>query len=86
MKYRGRTEIVATILEAAKGGVTKTKIMYVAFLSYNQLKEYLSVLKENNLIEYNEGTQTYKTTEKGLNYLKMKNEIGELLHITAKND
>jgi predicted transcriptional regulator len=60
--------------------------MYVSFLSYNQLKEYLSVLKENNLIEYNEGTQTYKTTEKGLNYLKMKNEIGELLHITAKND
>jgi predicted transcriptional regulator len=60
--------------------------MYVAFLSYNQLKEYLSVLIENNLIEYNEGTQTYKTTEKGLNYLKMKNEIGELLHITAKND
>jgi predicted transcriptional regulator len=86
MKYRGRTEIVATILEAANGGVTKTKIMYVAFLSYNQLKEYLSVLKENNLIEYNEGTQTYKTTEKGLNYLKMKNEIGELFHITAKND
>ena len=86
MKYRGRTEIVATILEAANGGATKTKIMYVAFLSYNQLKEYLSVLKENNLIEYNDGSQTYKTTEKGLNYLKMKNEIGELLHITAKND
>ena len=86
MKYRGRTEIVATILEAANGEVTKTKIMYVAFLSYNQLKEYLSVLKENNLIEYNEGTQTYKTTEKGLNYLKMKNEIGELLHISAKKD
>ena len=84
MKYRGRTEIVATILEAANGGATKTKIMYVAFLSYNQLKEYLSVLKENNLIEYNEGTQTYKTTEKGLNYLKMKNEIGELLHITSQ--
>ena len=86
MKYRGRTEIVATILEAANGEATKTKIMYVAFLSYNQLKEYLSVLIENNLIEYHDGTQTYKTTEKGLNYLKMKNQIGELLHITAKND
>ena len=86
MGNRSRTEIVAIILDAANGGTTKTKIMYLAFLSYNQLKEYLSVLKENNLIEYNEGTQTYKTTEKGLNYLKMKNEIGELLHITAKND
>jgi predicted transcriptional regulator len=86
MKYRGRTEIVATILEAANGRATKTKIMYVAFLSYNQLKEYLSILKENNLLEYNEGTQTYKTTEKGLNYLKMNNEIGELLQTTFKNN
>jgi predicted transcriptional regulator len=71
------------MLEAAKGKATKTKIMYSAFLSYNQLKDYLDILIENNLIEYIEGTQTYKTTEKGLNYLKMNNEIGELLHITA---
>ena len=86
MKYRSRTEIVSNILEAANGGVTKTKIMYKAFLSYAQLKEYLSVLIENNLIEYLEGTQTYKTTEKGLNLLKMHNEMGELLQTTIKND
>ena len=79
VKYRSRTEIVGMILEAANGGATKTKIMYKAFLSYAQLREYLSVLIENNLLEYLEGTQTYKTTEKGLNYLKMNNEIGELL-------
>ena len=48
MKYRSRTEIVAMILEAANGGATKTKIMYKAFLSYAQLKEYLSVLIEND--------------------------------------
>ncbi|TLX88933.1 MAG: hypothetical protein E6K94_11465 [Thaumarchaeota archaeon] len=79
MKYRSRTEIVSMILEAANGGATKTRIMYKAFLSYAQLKEYLSVLIENNLLEYLEGVQTYKTTEKGLNLLKMHNEIGELL-------
>ena len=79
MKYRSRTEIVSNILEAANGGVTKTKIMYKAFLSYNQLKEYISILIENNLIEYLDGTQTYKTTEKGLNLLKIHNEMGELL-------
>ncbi len=79
MKYRSRTEIVSMILEAANGGATKTRIMYKAFLSYAQLKEYLSVLIENNLLEYLEGTQTYKTTEKGFNLLRMHNEIGELL-------
>ena len=87
MKYRSRTEIVSMMLDAANGGrATKTKIMYKAFLSYAQLKEYLSILTENNLIEYLDGTQTFKTTEKGLNYLKMNNEMGELLQITAKKD
>ena len=84
MKYRSRTEIVAMILEAANGGATKTKIMYKAFLSYAQLREYLSVLIENNLLEYLEGSQTYKTTEKGLNFLKMHNEIGELLQTSPR--
>jgi predicted transcriptional regulator len=91
MKYRSRTEIVSNILDAANGGgVNKTKIMYAAFLSYAQLKEYLSVLIENNLLEYSNGTQTFKTTEKGLNYLKMYSEIGELFQqqqtTTVKND
>jgi predicted transcriptional regulator len=79
LKYRSRTEIVAMILEAANGGATKTKIMYRAFLSYAQLREYLTVLIENGLLEYMEGAQMYKTTAKGLNFLKMHNEIGELL-------
>ena len=80
MGIRSRTEIVCNILDAANGGgVTKTKIMYTAFLSYAQLKEYLTILIENNLIEYLDGTQTFKTTEKGLNFLKMHSEIGELL-------
>ena len=86
MKYRSRTEIVATILEAANGRATRTKIMYNAFLSYNQLKDYLSILIENNLLEYLEGTRTFKTTEKGLNFLKKHNAIDELLHTTIETD
>jgi predicted transcriptional regulator len=59
--------------------------MYNTFVSYNQLKEYLSVLIENNLIEYLEGTRTFKTTEKGLNYLKINEEIETLLQNTIKH-
>jgi predicted transcriptional regulator len=86
MKNRGRTEMLATMLEATKGKATKTKIMYSAFLSYNQLKEYLAVLIKNNLIEYRGRTHAFKTTEKGLKFLTTHNEIGELLQTTIGND
>ena len=87
MGNRSRTEIVGNILDAANGGTSKTKIMYTAFLSYGQLKGYLSILIENNLIEYVNGDNKIKTTEKGLNYLKMHNQIEELLQVTTmKND
>ncbi|HEX6671487.1 MAG TPA: winged helix-turn-helix domain-containing protein [Nitrososphaeraceae archaeon] len=79
MGSRSRTEIVRDILDSANGGATKTKIMYTAFLSYIQVHEYLSLLIENNLIEYIDGTQTYKTTEKGFHFLKMYNKIRKLL-------
>jgi predicted transcriptional regulator len=83
MGNRSRTEIVGNILDAANGGTTKIKIMYTAFLSYGQLKGYLSILIENNLIEYVDGDNKFKTTEKGLNYLKMHNQIEELLQVTT---
>ena len=87
MGNRSRTEIVSNILDAANGGTTKIKIMYFAFLSYNQLNEYLSILIENNLIEYLDGDNKFKTTEKGLNLLKIHNEMAELLKTTSiKND
>ena len=58
MKYRSRSDIVGLLLDAANGGrATKTKMMYKAYLSFNQLREYLALLIENGLIEY-EGDQT----------------------------
>ena len=86
MKHRSRTEITAMILDTANKETTKTKIMYNAYLSYNQVKEYISILIENNLLEYLEGARTFRTTEKGLNFLKMHNEMGELLQTKVKND
>ena len=53
--------------------------MYKSFLSYAQLKEYFTMLIENALIEYEDGTQKYRTTEKGLRLLKIYNQIEELI-------
>lgn len=70
---------MATILDAANGGSTKTRIMYKAYLSYAQLKEYLSILVENGLLQYEEGELKYTTTEKGLRFMRTYNEIGEMV-------
>jgi predicted transcriptional regulator len=79
MKYRSRTEIVATMLQSATDGATKTKLMYKAYLSYSQLKEYLRYLEENELIKYEEGTQLYRVTPKGHQFLHIHEEINDLV-------
>ena len=82
MKYRSRSEIVALILEAANGGATRTKIMYKAFLSFVHLKGYLSVLLENELIEYDAGGKIYKKTPRGIRLLEVYNQINNELIIS----
>ena len=67
------------ILDAANGGTTKTKIMYHAFLSYAQMKEYLRVLIENNLLNYDADTRQFKTTEKGQRFLDTFNQISDVM-------
>ncbi len=81
MRYRNRTEIISQILEAANGNVdiTKTRLMYKAYLSQSQLKEYVEILTENDLLSYNSVTRTFRTTQKGLRFLKLYNEIDQLL-------
>ena len=82
MKYRSRIDIMSQILEVANGGgLTKTKIMYKAFLSFVQLKEFLTVLTESDLLSYDGKTQTFKTTEKGLRLLHTYNQLGEVMKV-----
>jgi predicted transcriptional regulator len=82
VKYRSRSDIIGLLLNAANGGgATKTKLMYNAFISFNQLREYLSLLVENGLIQYEEGMHTYKTTEKGMRSLHIQNKIDEVAPI-----
>jgi predicted transcriptional regulator len=66
-------------LEAANGGASDTKIMYKALLSFNQLKEYLTLLMENDLLEYEIGKQSYRTTKKGTRLLRIYHQIDELV-------
>ena len=67
------------ILDAANGGATKTKILCKACLNHNQLKEYLTVLAESDLLSYDGQMHTFKTTEKGLKFLKTYNRMVHLM-------
>jgi predicted transcriptional regulator len=82
MKYRSRSDIVSLILDAGNGGgATKTKLTYKAYLSFNRLKDYLADLLENGLLVYEEKKRAYKTTEKGLRLLQLKNRMDEIAPI-----
>ena len=70
MKYRSSTKIVATILDAANGGESKTKIMYKAYL-FSSIKNIFVLIKDN-ILEYIDRTHKFKTIDKGCNNFKKK--------------
>ena len=85
MKYRDRNEIIAQILQTANGNrVRLTKIMYDAYLSHSLTREYVRLLIDRGLIEYLDGERTFKTTEKGMNFLQIQKKVhGYILDVPS---
>jgi predicted transcriptional regulator len=78
-KYRNRTEIFASVLVAAKGtGASKARIMFNAYLSYEQLNEYLNELLDKELLTYDLHTRTYHIAPKGSKFLKLYFELDKI--------
>jgi predicted transcriptional regulator len=79
--YRDRLEIIADILEIAKDGQLKTRILYDGNLSFSQLNEYLAFLIKMGVLEVNTDNEKriYRTTIRGLKYLESYEEISSLL-------
>jgi predicted transcriptional regulator len=84
-----RGEIASQILEIAKhgsgyssnseDGATKTRMMYNIFLSPDQLKEFIAVLIESDLLSYDSTIHKFKTTEKGITFLQAYKQIDHML-------
>ena len=66
-RYRRRFEIIGAILSVAEKGAKKTKIMYVANLSYRLLKKYLEETMKIGLIQLKD--DKFQLTEKGRVFL-----------------
>jgi predicted transcriptional regulator len=74
MKKRDALNIIRFILEVTiesnNAKSMMTTIMYKVLLNHPELKEFWTILSENNLLSYDVDAQTFKTTEKGLRFLK----------------
>ena len=59
------------------------RILLNRFLSPDQLQNYLMVLQENRMLVYEEEKQTYKTTDKGMYFLQIYNQVCDLVAPTG---
>ena len=83
---RTRTDIIARIIEVAKERpVTKTRIAYDCFLSYDLLNEYLKMLTISDLLKFNKRGKTYIATKRGLCYLDLYEILIKYLSTGANN-
>lgn len=87
-RRRSRLEIILTILSIVRDGVNKpTRIMYAANMSWNPVKNMLSHLVDQGLIEMRVNTvsrqskRRYVITEKGVNVLDYFEKANELMTI-----
>jgi predicted transcriptional regulator len=77
--------MLSTINDSGSDGANKTTIRYKSYLSYAQLKEYLSFMVEKGLVEeihhQFSGNEkfVYKITEKGLRLLHISQEIESIV-------
>lgn len=78
MKKRDALNIIRFILEVTfesnNAKSMMTVIMYKVLLNHPELKEFWTILSKNNLLSYDVDAQTFKTTEKGLRFLKMRDK------------
>jgi predicted transcriptional regulator len=67
-KYRDELGIIADILRAAGGGAKKTRIMYLANLSYGLLEKYLWATVHSGFLRAND--VGYEVTDRGHVFLE----------------
>jgi predicted transcriptional regulator len=85
-KTKSKTDIVIQILEAVNNyedgeekGITLTTLMNSVSLDNTQIEKYLVSLVEEDLLNYDSDTQTFKISEKGLTLLQGYKKIDQAL-------
>jgi len=83
-QYRSRIQIAADILEIARDGSRKTRIMYQGNLSFDLLQKYLDMLVNFGLLEVRGGSEKgFVATEKGRRFLEDYRELQKYSEIAS---
>src|SRR3712207_6205502 len=81
-KRRDKEEIMYQILSAAGEPVTRTRLIYASFLSNRELRHYLALLLEHEMLEVDPVSKTkFKVTEEGRKFLRL---YGDIMSITNR--
>lgn len=86
-KRRGKEEIMYEILSAAVEPVTRTRLIYASFLSNAELRQYITLLLENRMLEVDPITKTrFKATGEGRKFLGLYEAITRITSSTLNNN
>jgi predicted transcriptional regulator len=85
LSKRSGPDIIATILEAANGGIGKTRLLTKANLTSAQFNKYVDILVEKKLLDrLAAGAHTsYRTTGLGIHYLALYSAIKSVSYLKA---
>ncbi len=75
------------VLYSAQGGASITKIMFHAYLTHSQAKEYTPVLMKNALLEEDieaASLRQFRNTPKGVEYLAAAERMSNMLAIETR--
>jgi predicted transcriptional regulator len=90
-RYRSPTEIINEILGVAASsddnknnsissdGTINTNVIHNVVCSHTQLKKYLAIVTQSNLLHFDQEKQTFKITEKGRMFLNLYGQIREAI-------
>jgi predicted transcriptional regulator len=69
-RYRNRINIITQLLNGASTPLTNRKLIYRAMVFYEQLKEYLVMLAQYEIIAYGKPSRRFATIEPGYQFVK----------------
>jgi predicted transcriptional regulator len=87
MRNRQKDEIMRDVLHSAQGGAGITKIMFHAYLTHSQAKEYTQMLMQSGLLEQDTESSSlrqFRTTPKGVEYLAAIERMSDMLAIETR--